>query len=519
MSDIRWTVSINPSTLDNAHPAASTEQLPRSKTKETNNTASLSTVTNKSHQIMSVHSIGKRIGETLLFSARLESDERTPFLTVSVPPLLLGGRYDGHDVEMGLILPSVEFWVALVMILFIGCAFNLVLSIISYYYIVLPRKRQRMLCNGKRQTQTNNKRTSEDSMTPYLVGFGIVMPIAILSPYYCIQYFGVRNKVLKFFFGVQSVTTYVGEEMFMSINVPLVPLLIHAFFMFHIPYDTMMMIAMFGFLPKHVEDSLFNTVVYNIFPVEIKYDDNGPLRSTWIQSWYYARKFVLFLVLLGGYSSFLSAYDYELFAVGEDATLWDAGRLANNALVALLFQLYLTTHGYGIFTITSLCGVQQEPIMLNPIFESSSPSDFWGRRWNMVVHGMLKRGVYKPVRSKHSRLVASTATFVASGMFHEWLLSIVFLPDNPPSPNSYRPIYGQNTAFFIWNAFIIGLEYSIGATALFQLLKSNLPATILSLLVASTALPMAHWFTLDYVKSDFFHDGQIGFPQVVLRNR
>ena len=35
--------------------------------------------------------------------------------------------------------------------------------------------------------------------------------------------------------------------------------------------------------------------------------------------------------------------------------------------------------------------MQQGPMMLNPIFESASPSDFWGRRWNLVVHGLLKR--------------------------------------------------------------------------------------------------------------------------------
>ena len=104
-------------------------------------------------------------------------------------------------------------------------------------------------------------------------------------------------------------------------------------------------------------------------------------------------------------------------------------------------------------------------------------------------------------------------------IIHLGQIIVVFLPDDPPSPNSHRPIYGQNTAFFIWNAVVIGLEYSIGSAALFQLFKSNLPATALSLLVASTALPMAHWFTFDYVRSDFFYDGQIGFPLVVLHNR
>ena len=62
---------------------------------------------------------------------------------------------------------------------------------------------------------------------------------------------------------------------------------------------------------------------------------------------------------------------------------------------------------------------------------------------------------------------------------------------------------------------MIGLEYAIGGAAIFQLFKKNLPVTLVSLLVASTALPMAHWFTNDYVRSDFFEDAQIGFPLIV----
>ena len=50
----------------------------------------------------------------------------------------------------------------------------------------------------------------------------------------------------------------------------------------------------------------------------------------------------------------------------------------------VLFQIYLTTFGFGLSFIASLTGVQLIPFMLNPIFESSSPSDFWGRRWNLV---------------------------------------------------------------------------------------------------------------------------------------
>lgn len=134
--------------------------------------------------------------------------------------------------------------------------------------------------------------------------------------------------------------------------------------------------------------------------------------------------------------------------------------LTSRTYPKVLFQIYLTTFGYGINFLTSLVGYQQNPMMLNPIFESSSPSDFWGRRyemviswynsyyltsnliltcnptilvpslmfnatrrWNLTVHGILKRGVYKPFRTRYSRLTASAATFMASGLFHEWLLS------------------------------------------------------------------------------------------------
>ena len=169
-------------------------------------------------------------------------------------------------------------------------------------------------------------------------------------------------------------------------------------------------------------------------------------------------------------------------------------------------------------------------------------------RWNLTVHGILKRGVYKPVRTRFSRFIASAATFMASGLFHEWLLSSEYLPciilytivpiltlndnflqmpssnvvvfypdfeDGSCSPLCYLPGYGRNTLFFLWNAFIISLEYAIGGFALFQLCRAHLPLPFVSLLVASTALPMAHWFTNDYVRTDFFSDAQIGFPLIV----
>ena len=90
---------------------------------------------------------------------------------------------------------------------------------------------------------------------------------------------------------------------------------------------------------------------------------------------------------------------------------------------AVLFQSYLTTYCEGLLLIwTAAFGYQVDPVMKNPLFESKSPLDFWSKRWNLLIHKVLKGGVYKPVRKHSSAITAMIASFVASGIFHEWLL-------------------------------------------------------------------------------------------------
>jgi len=326
------------------------------------------------------------------------------------------------------------------------------------------------------------------------------MPLCVIYPYYGIHFLLIKNKVIKFLFGIASLTTaFRCSE------------------------------AVFGFLPPHVDNSLWNVIVYNAFPVECKFDKVGAIKSTWANVGYYVWNFGVSCTALGLYCSFLVMSDYKLYPTEEGPKLGDVSlynalnwhQLANNFSIAILFQIYFTTFSYAINAVTSLVGLTQIPMMLNPIFESTSLSDFWGRRWNLVVHGFLKRGVYKPVRTKYSRLAAATAAFLASGFFHEWLLSVVLYPDydsvgeDCAPPACFRPGYGRNTLFFVWNAGLIGIEYAVSGAAIFKLLKKHLPPVIISLLVTSTALPVAHWFTNDYVRTDFFHDGQMGLPIII----
>ena len=42
------------------------------------------------------------------------------------------------------------------------------------------------------------------------------------------------------------------------------------------------------------------------------------------------------------------------------------------------------------FAASALTGFRTMVIMRNPLFASTSVSDFWGRRWNLLISGVLK---------------------------------------------------------------------------------------------------------------------------------
>ena len=191
----------------------------------------------------------------------------------------------------------------------------------------------------------------------------------------------------------------------------------------------------------------------------------------------------------------------------------------------VLFQIYLTTYCEGIIFFWSLLfGYRTDPVMKNPLFESTSPSDFWGRRWNLVIHRVLKGGVYKPVRKYFSASVAGVAAFLASGAFHEWLLRTLFTPlahqlqDGNNCRDCFNPIYGSAMVFFIWQAIIIAGERMVGRSRPIQFLVEHLPLPIRTAMVIGLGLPLSHYFVEPYIRSQFFQHAQIGLPMIVRVN-
>lgn len=163
------------------------------------------------------------------------------------------------------------------------------------------------------------------------------------------------------------------------------------------------------------------------------------------------------------------------------------------------------------------------PVMKNPLGSATSPSDFWGQRWNLVIHSVLKGGVYKPVRSMgYSPIVGVMATFFASGLFHEWLVfglcTSACKLDPAMSRSCYHPQYGGSMAFFTWQAMLLAGEFTLGRTKLVTSITHHIPVYVRTALIIAMGIPLAHFFTEPYVRSDFFRHGQIGLPMILRLN-
>lgn len=156
--------------------------------------------------------------------------------------------------------------------------------------------------------------------------------------------------------------------------------------------------------------------------------------------------------------------------------------------------------------------------MENPMVESRSPSDFWGKRWNVLVHDLLKRGVFLPVRKHHSKYAAVMSTFVASGLFHEWMSMSMFPNwgycsadiddgDGMTPSECYGPPWGFSLMFFLWQAGLIALEFQIGHWKIFSCIPGPLQTP---LLICSGAI-VGHWFLIPYVDSNYFEHASLTF--------
>ncbi|KAI3871490.1 hypothetical protein MKW98_011545 [Papaver atlanticum] len=104
-----------------------------------------------------------------------------------------------------------------------------------------------------------------------------------------------------------------------------------------------------------------------------------------------------------------------------------------------------------------LHGVDLEPQFNHP-YLSTSLQDFWGRRWNLMITGILRPTVYEPMRpvctrifgKKWGLLSALFATFLVSGLMHE--LMFYYMSGGELKPN------WEVMWFFVLHGICLALE-------------------------------------------------------------
>lgn len=93
------------------------------------------------------------------------------------------------------------------------------------------------------------------------------------------------------------------------------------------------------------------------------------------------------------------------------------------------YQIYLTLEfiAFGIRAVAEpLLGLDLDLPFIEPII-STSVQNFWGRRWNLAVGGILRTSVYDPLKTvmspyvgrRHAQRLGVLATFGTSALMHE----------------------------------------------------------------------------------------------------
>jgi hypothetical protein len=334
----------------------------------------------------------------------------------------------------------------------------------------------------------------------YLLGWGIVVPLALYFPYVLIGTLQIHSKCIKI--AARSSAFIVGFRTVEAI------------------YETS---------PDTVETSLATYVTYYSTLLHFQWDPKMTTRRKITARELLSNVGLVVAVfhLLSLVLSFEMHYNFEPFSSSKvkleefhfNADLLSLAHLGNAYCLAVLTYLTLS-FGMELTCLSEqLKGYYTSPVFLNPLFTSRSPSEFWGRKWNLIIHKILKHGAYRPARQLFAGPEAAVVlTFVVSGLVHDYTWSLMFYQHEHTRDadgrcvDCFTPILFKLTAFFAWNGAVMLLERPLGPV--FQKYTRRLPTVLVSTLVMLTALPVSHWYSGDWAKGGYFHDLSIGLWQI-----
>jgi len=398
------------------------------------------------------------------FTDKFTVDDRTPSFTFTLWNLK----------SYGILVPEPAYFTQVAILLFIQTIVAVMMAVIIYQFVILPQK-------AKPAVGLNP--------SSFLIGFGVVFPIILYEPLWMIDHLHLE-----------------------SLN--------HKMLIISLPSSLSLrcLEAMFGCTPEEPKKNILNYITYATIGSCFDSTTQEPIRTTRSSFYSTLRNFSLSGLAFNVLLSLLAPSKFAPFetkAVGishfhDFVNMFSVNHLINNFLMTLLLSSALSYFSMGISLIYNIFfQVQTVKLVHNPIFNSKSPSDFWGRKWNTHIHSCLKGAIFKPVRAYFSRPIAVLATFVASGLMHECITVYLY------RDTALTPSYGNNMIFFGWNAVLILLESIVGGLSIFKWIGKTFPGPLVSILVVLTALPLGHLFLSDWIEIGYFHHIQISCFMVV----
>ena len=271
-------------------------------------------------------------------------------------------------------------------------------------------------------------------MGPYAIGLLFVVISQLISIPYCIAAHAMQSQMAYLAFGVLTAVTgfyvqpYISDALQASGYATPVDTLVGRF----VGSSTYAFVAlrMFGAAakttPKGADADVKTWITFATAPSDPLFDDDGkPIRpppgSVFSRMITIALRMAL-LSVLSSVSQPLDWYPLSSLAATD-------GRGSPAVLLATIFdhvfvQLVLIWSFLAVaFDVGALLLLAQglKPLSAfdNPLFQTKTPRDFWGRRWNLQVTTSFKRCVFLPLRKLGTPpTTAALTTFVASGLFH-----------------------------------------------------------------------------------------------------
>lgn len=239
-------------------------------------------------------------------------------------------------------------------------------------------------------------------------------------------------------------------------------------------------------LPNQAYYSFWHWVAWISAPVaEIRVDESG--RAVSPAPGYFVRRTKTFLKDMVLLIAVTSTYPFVSQMSSLAGVYW----------LAIYFSSFMSALSQGPGLMANLMGLEVVEGFHDPCFLSQGLNDFWGRRWNMAVHGFLRRVYFENVRAwTGSRALGTIAAFAGSAALHETLIWNLSLHLDTTQGGIARSGIGKHSLFFLSQAFLCYGERLLQRRFPGETAKvAQFPRPVQALLTAAVIVPFGHLFT------------------------